>query len=206
MLVDIRKRIVVLVVGWWWPGRGANTILAWAEVIHQSAQLQRGGGHEPSRGGGSIPAHHPHQPGRCTAQNLITILITTQRCPHTIHTCTYLHILHVSTSTRVIIHTAPTLWCLTSAARGLAPPCQRGSGLRAEIEKLSAAGCMWCGWCCCWCRCRGCDWTAAAPGNNFMQMSPPLPRPARPSQQASFSKSNFPWWPERWLLAATIRW
>ena len=55
MLVDIRKRIVVLVVGWWWPGRGANTILAWAEVIHQSAQLQRGGG--------SIPAHHLHQPG-----------------------------------------------------------------------------------------------------------------------------------------------
>ena len=63
MLVDIRKRIVVLVVGWWWPGRGANTILAWAEVIHQSAQLQREGGMHLAGGGGSIPAHHLHQPG-----------------------------------------------------------------------------------------------------------------------------------------------
>ena len=97
-----------------------------------------GGGHAPSRGGGQHTSTPPPPGGRCTAQNLITILITTQHCPHTIHTC---HHVHVSTATRVTICSAPTLGCLTSAARGLAPPCQRGSGLRAEIEKLSAAGC-----------------------------------------------------------------
>ena len=63
MLVDIRKRIVVLVVGWWWPGRGANTILAWAEVIHQSAQLQRGGGMHLAGGGAAYQHTTSTSPG-----------------------------------------------------------------------------------------------------------------------------------------------
>ena len=151
-----------------------------------------GGGHAPR---GSIPAHHLHQrPLHCTELNHNI----DHNTAHTAYTC---HHLHVSPSARVTICTCPhqqcSLGCLTSAARGLAPPCQGGSGLRAEIEKLSAG--------------RGVAVTVAVTGPQpprdtiscrCPSSAAPLsaPRPPQPAA-ASFSKSNFPRWPVRSLVA-----